>query len=231
MTISPPKTAAYGYYYAVLFTPTLSVNSKSTEKFKSANAILALVNVQSPNENNVLSAKSFTSSKSSYQYLPATFSVTVHNSGNIFTVPTGDIFISRTRNGPAIDTLSFNSGGGNVLPGTNRAFQVQWTDGFPVYQDKLINGQAQDYKNGKPVQQLHWDFTKVPKFRYGKYYARLVLVYNNGGRDVAVNGVVSFWVVPWSLILSVVGGLIALIVFWEFIKRLIKQLRKKVARK
>jgi len=230
MTIQVPKTAAFGYYYAVLFAPSTTVAGKNNESFKGDNAVLVLLNATAPNENNTLSVKSFTASKSSYQYLPASFSVTIHNSGNVFTVPRGDIFISRTPNGPVINSIDLNSGGGNILPQTDRTFVVQWTNGFPVYQPKLVNGQSLLYKNGKPVEQLKWDFTKVPEFRYGKYYARLVLVYNNGSGDEAVKGLLSFWVVPWSLIFSAIGTVIAIIVLWEVIKRLSRRLRKRVRR-
>jgi hypothetical protein len=197
-SINVPKTAAYGYYYAVLFEPSVVVNGTgTTNKVKGANAVLILLNASVPNEVNSLTIKSFSVSKKVYQYLPASFSVTVHNAGQIFTVPTGDIYISRTLNGKAIDTLPINSGSGNVLPGTNRIFTSTWSNGFPDYQEKRVNGQIVSGKNGLPVQQLNWNIANASKFRFGKYYARLVLVYNDNGRDVAVNGVVSFWVIPW----------------------------------
>jgi hypothetical protein len=230
MTVQVPKTAAYGYYYAVLFVPGTTTAVSSTEKVKGANAIFVLLNAHVPNENNTLNVQSFTASKASYQYLPASFNVNVRNDGNVFTVPQGDIFISRTRNGRAIDTLDINSGQGNILPQSNRVFQVQWTNGFPVYQIKRIDGQIVANKHG-PIQQLKWDFTKVTSFRYGKYYAHLVLVYNNGSRDVTVNGVVSFWVVPWSLIAYIILTIVGIIVFWEALKRLIKKLRHKIGKK
>src|ERR1039458_7537747 len=136
MTVRVPKTASFGYYYAVLFVPSTTATGNNTEKFKGANAIFVLLNAHVPNENNTLSVQSFSVSKASYQYLPASFSVNVHNDGNVFTIPRGDIFISRTKNGHAIDTLDINSGQGNILPQSNRVFQVQWTNGFPVYQLK-----------------------------------------------------------------------------------------------
>ena len=193
MTIALPKTAAYGYYYAVLFAPSVisSTPNNVTNKVKSANAILVLLNAHTPNENNTLSVRSYSSDKASYQYLPAGFSIHVHNQGNIYTAPSGDIYISRTKNGKPIDTININQAEGNVLPGTNRVFHVTWTNGFPVYQYKRIDGQIVSDSKGQPVQQLQWNLTKIPEFRYGKYYAKLVLVYNNGSRDIPINGEVS----------------------------------------
>ncbi|MBA3757574.1 hypothetical protein H0X09_01800, partial [Candidatus Saccharibacteria bacterium] len=51
----------------------------------------------------------------------------------------------------------------------------------------------------------------VQKLRFGHYTADLVLVYNDGQRDVPVTASVSFWVVPWRL-LGVIFGLAVLIV-------------------
>jgi hypothetical protein len=226
MTVRVPKTAAFGYYYAVLFAPSAVIPGTSSEKIKGANAILILLNVHAPNENNALSVQSYTADKASYQYLPATFSVNVRNNGNIFTIPSGDIFISRTKNGPTIDTLDINSSQGNVLPQSNRVFQAQWTNGFPVYELKRINGQIVSDKKGKPVEQLQWNTSKISVFRWGRYYARLVLVYNNGSRDVAVNGVVSFWVIPWLLLLGLLLFLLLLgLGSWTIVRNIVKRTR------
>lgn len=200
MTINVPKTAAFGYYYAVIFSPTGSNASIPGNTFKGANAVLVLLNARATGEVNQLQIASFTSDRRVYQYLPATLSVKVHNSGDVFTAPRGDIYISRTPNGPVIDTLPINSGAGNVLPGTNRIFQIIWDDGFPVYQSKRINDQIVSDKNGKPIMELNWDLTHLAKFRFGRYYARLVMVYNDGSRDIPLQAQVSFWVIPWLLI-------------------------------
>jgi hypothetical protein len=228
MTISLPKTAAFGYYYAVLFVPNVNVHAsaQNTNTVKGANAVLVLLDAHTPNDNNSLKVQSYQVDKSSYQYLPVSFSVKVRNTGNIFTVPEGDIYISRTEGGPAIDTLDINSGAGNVLPGTNRIFEAQWTDGFPVYQLKRVNGQIVSDKKGQPVQQLAWNINKITKFRYGKYYAHLVLVYNDGGRDIPINGEVSFWVVPWLLLVGLLVFLgLVLVGLWTILRHLIKPLK------
>lgn len=229
MSIALPKTAAYGYYYAVLFVPNTITNTLGsvTNKIKGANAVLVLLNARAPNENNALNVQSYTADKSSYQYLPVNFSVKVHNNGNIYTVPSGDIYISRTKNGKTIDTIDINKGGGNVLPATNRVLQAEWSNGFPAYQLKRINGQIVSDSKGNPVRQLKWDITKISEFRYGKYYARLVLVYNDGSRDIPINGEVSFWVIPWLMliVLSVVSILL-LLGLWTIVRSSIKRLKR-----
>lgn len=203
MTISPPSTASLGYYYSVLFVPKVinQTLNTPTNTIKGANAILVLLDVHTKNQKTDLSVENFSAAKSVNQYLPVNFNVTVHNGGNIYTAPRGDIYISRTYNGQTIDTLDINDAAGNVLPGTDRVFSTSWTNGFPVFQDKRINGQILSNKNGVPIQQLNWDLKNASNFRFGKYYAHLVLVYNNGSRDIAINGEVSFWVIPWFILL------------------------------
>ncbi len=214
MTINPPKQAAFGYYYAVVFsqdtggqTPT----APNTSQLNGATATLILLNVQAPGEKRQLTVTSFKSSRGLYEYLPATFSVTVHNGGNIYTAPTGNIFISRDHVHD-IAVLNVNSGGGNILPKSNRIFQATWSDGFPVFATKRDHGQIISDNQGKPIEQLQWNSNRVGKFRFGHYYAHLLLVYDNGTRDVPINAEVGFWVLPWKILPLILGLLILLVV-------------------
>lgn len=221
MTISLPDYAALGYYYAVLFKPSVAVTAKShTNILKSSNAILVLLNAQSSNEHPQISVTSFISNKKLYEYLPATFSINVYNDGNIYLPPAGDIYISRTSNFKnIIDTLPVNTTAGNVLAGTSRVYTTEWTDGFPVFVPKTIDNQPVLNQQGKPVEQLQWNFSQIHKFRFGEYYAKMVLVYNNGTHDVPIVATVSFWVIPWKLIIgfiffiACIVGLVILVIY------------------
>ena len=202
MTIDVPKSAAFGYYYAVVFSPATGPQSiPGINTFRGANAVLVLLNVHTPGERSKLEIAGFSASQHVYQYLPVDLMVTVHNPGDIYAAPRGDVYISRTENGPAIDTIELNKGQGNVLPGTNRNFTVSWDDGFPVYQAKRVNGQIVADASGKPEQELTWDVSHLNRLRIGRYYARVVMVYSDNGRDVPVQAVVSFWVIPWVILL------------------------------
>ena len=232
MTVSLPRTASLGYYYAVLFTPNVNVYSHSNT-VKGSNAILVLVNTNSSNEVKQLKIKSYSSQKSLYQFLPANFNIDVQNTGNIHLAPEGDVYISRTVSGKSIATLQFNNGGGNVLPQSDRIFKVQWNDGLPAYENTVVNGHTIVNSSGQPKQHLVWSSTKsISKIRFGKYYAHLVLVYNNGLEDVPVSGYVSFWVIPWEFLLICVFIVVATIALfstalWRMNKGVVKGLRKK----
>jgi hypothetical protein len=203
MTISLPVNANLGYYYAVLFQPLLSIKSqKGASTYLSSNAILVLVDTGSTNEVRRLEVSSFTATKKLYEYLPATFNVKVHNSGNIFLPPVGSIYITRTETlSNVIATLGVNKVGGRVLPESSRVFSASWDQGFPSYVPATLDGQPVDKKNGQPVLHLQWNYADANNFRFGKYYAHLVLAYSNGQRDIPIVATVSFWVIPWKLIL------------------------------
>ena len=196
MTITVPKSAAFGYYYAAVFsraTPPVKTSSRQNVLIGSS-AVLVLLDVQSPNAKRVATIRSFTADKKFYEFLPAEFSLKIKNSGNVHLIPTGNIFISKGKK--QIASLSVNEARGNVLPASNRTFTAVWTDGFPYYVNKELNGKVVLDKNDKPVQQLKWDYAKIPDMKFGRYTARMVLAYDDGRKDVPLEATVSFWVIP-----------------------------------
>jgi hypothetical protein len=213
MTINLPSYASLDYYYAVVFKPqisTVSTNNKSI--IKAGNAILILLDAKTPNAKPQLQLSSFIATKKLYEYLPVNFTVNVANTGNIYLPPTGDIFISKSSTFKTnIVSIPINSDGGNVLPGSSRIFNLSWANGFPVFQPKTINGQKIVDKKGNLIQQLQWNFSNANQFRFGKYYAKIVMAYNNGTMDVPVEATLSFWVIPWK-ILSIAAVVVVLMV-------------------
>lgn len=237
MTIKPPKEAAFGYYYAVVFsqdngqTPVVG----SQNKVNGAVASLVLLDVQAAGQKRQLDVASFTASKKLYQYLPSTFTVKVKNVGNIHTIPSGNIFISRAGSKEFLATLSLNKEQGNILPKSSRTFTAEWNDGFPNYQTKRQNGQVVTDKTGQPVTEMNWELKNANKFRIGQYTASLTMVYNDGSRDVPVSGEVSFWVIPWVpiliLITVVLLVLFGLYVMVRGVQRRIRAVGKKQSNK
>lgn len=203
MTIKLPPSANLGYYFAAVFSPQLPTSGgQRTTSFKGSNGILILIDTGSSNERKLVNLASFKATKGLYEYLPATFNVTLHNSGNIFLAPFGNIYISRSAsNISALAALKVNPNSGNVLPHSSRTFSASWSDGFPVFKPKIVDGQVVTGAGGLPVEQLTWDFSKASSFRFGKYYANLTVIYMNGTRAVPITGQLSFWVIPWKLLL------------------------------
>ncbi len=234
MTVNVPKTAAFGYYFAVEFTeanPPVKQNGTGTS-IQGAVASFVLLNAQAPGETKQLKVTSFSADHQVYEFLPATFSVRLHNSGNIFASATGNIFIMRGSKQVAV--LNVNENHGLIIPGSNRLFTTSWDSGFPVYKTVYDgNGQPLRDKDGGIKKQLSWNFSQVSKLRFGHYTAKLALIYNDGQRDVPITGTLSFWVVPWRVIvftILIIAGpavLVYLIMKRRFNKRLERE-RKKI---
>jgi hypothetical protein len=206
MTIKTPPTAALDYYYAVLIKPQVSNVSPLhvTSTIKGYNAVLVLLDAASPNAKPALTVSSFSANHGIYEYLPATFSVDTKNTGNVYIPPAGDIYISKSSSfNNVINIVPINASQGNVIPGYSRNFIEQWTNGFPLFVAKTVDGQPVTDKRGNVIETLTWNFAQTNKFRFGKYYAKMVLVYNNGARDVPISAVVSFWVIPWKIISAI----------------------------
>ena len=214
MTINLPKYASLGYYYAVVFKPQVAtVSAKNNSVIKSGNAILVLLDAKTANANPQLQLASFVATKKLFEYLPVNFSVNIRNSGNIYLPPDGDIFISKNSNFKTnIETIPINPAGGNVLPESNRVFNLTWDNGFPVFKPKTINGQRIVDAKGNQVQQLQWNFSDANNLRFGKYYAKLVMTYNDGTREIPVVATLSFWVIPWKILSVIVVITILLII-------------------
>jgi len=229
MTINVPKTASFGYYFAVEFTSAEQPARASGNgtAIQGAVASFVLLNAQAPGEIRQMRVSSFSAEHRFYEFLPAQFTIRLHNSGNVYAGASGNIFIMR--GSKQVGVINVNASHGLVLPGANRLFSAAWDSGFPVY--KVADGpdgQPLKDKDGKPKLKLNWDFSQLSKLRFGRYTAKLALVYNDGTRDVPITGTLSFWVVPWRLvavvvlIIALVAGLILYVVV---LRRRLKKLK------
>ncbi len=223
MTIAIPKTAAFGYYLAATFSRAEDIKPTGAEAVVAgSSATLVLLAVNSPNTKRQLTPVSFTADHKFYEFLPATFNIKLRNAGNIHVVPKGNIFITKGKK--PVSTIDVNDSGGNILPNSNRIYTAAWKDGFPVYVPKLQDGKP-IIKNNQPEMTLKWDFTQVPKLRFGKYTASFTMAYNDGTRDIPLTGSVSFWVVPWRVIgVLVFVSIFMIIGLQSTVKKIIRKL-------
>ncbi len=208
MTINLPKTAAFGYYFAVEY---LRANTEQAQPGKAvargAVATFILLNAQAPGASRQAKIVSFSADRKSYEFLPANFTIKIRSTGNVHVAPHGNIFILHGKK--QISSIPVNAVEGNILPGSSRFFQASWNDGFPVYIAKNNNGAPVFDKNGNQAKTLKWDFSKANHLRFGHYTAHLVMVYDNGTRDVPMDAFVSFWVIPWRII----GAALLILIF------------------
>jgi hypothetical protein len=232
VTISFPKTAAFEYNYAVEFmragdTITPNGGGKVTTGLAGGTAVLLLANVESPGAHRSLKLSSFGIEHKFVEFLPDTFDVNLYNDGNVYQEPLGSIFVTQGKN--QIASLVFNQAKGNILAGSHRVYKNTWIDGFPHYEVKrdksgktvqdrhgtvetaLNYGLANDNSTADPTSDAtntNADMKKesnnpLAHFRFGKYTARLVAVAEDDyGRDVPITSQITFWVIPWRILLA-----------------------------
>ena len=209
-TINVPKDAAFGYYYAITFSRAQkeTVSGPRQTAIVGATATLVLLEVRVPNAKREVEVLEFSGDHKFYEFLPVTFTVKLKNKGNVHVAPRGNIFISKGKN-KDLAIVEMNPEKGNLLPDSNRIFEAKWIDGFPLYSPKIENEKEIHDDRGNLVYKLKWDFSQTHKLRWGHYTANMLLVYDDGKRDQAIEGKVSFWVVPWRL---AIGGIMIPIV-------------------
>jgi hypothetical protein len=232
MKVDVPKSAAFGYYFAVEYLRASDVSPQPGKAVAhGAVATFILLNADAKGAKRQAQIVSFSADKKSYEFLPANFTVKVKSTGNVHVAPYGNIFI--LKGNKQVDAIDVNSNRGNILPGGSRFFASSWSNGFPVYQVKAgPDGQPLLDKKGQPQKTLKWDFSHANRLRFGHYTAHLVMVYDNGQRDVPMEAVVSFWVVPWrvvGMIIGLVALIAALVVYIVILRRRLKHVTKRSA--
>lgn len=222
VTFAVPPSASFGYYYAIVFSRAgdpLKPKDGQTG-FTGGTAVLALLEAKVPNAKREVIVTDFRANRKWYEFLPATFTVRLQNTGNVHIAPRGNIFVGR-ENEDSNNALEVNLEKGNILPNSFREFSVDWTDGFPAYREKMENGKGVRDEQGNVVKELVWDWKEASKFRWGKYQAKLLLVYDDGKRDVPIEGTVDFWVLPWKIMLA--AGVVVILIslgFWSMMSKI-----------
>jgi len=204
-TFTFPSNAAFGYYYAFVFSRTteeIGVED-NTAAVTNRYAILGLIEAVNPNAVKELSLLEFSTDKKFYEFLPTKFIIKVNNIGNIHLIPAGNIFVDK-KNETNVGVLEFNLSDGSILPNSYRIFNTSWEDGFPIFINKEENGKLILNKKGKVKQKILWNFENFKNFRIGRYTAKLLLIYDDGERDIPIEASTSFWVIPWRIILALI---------------------------
>lgn len=218
ITLNTPQDTGFSYNFAVVIARSEQPVAKPGQQtIIGSVAVFTLVTVDRPGAVRKFSITDLQSDKRSYEFLPASFSIKLKNDGNTIVQPVGNVFIQRSSTSQPITTLPLNPNGSYLLPGVNRTLSFNWAEGFPSYQD------SKTADNAPVSQKLIWDWSKAQQFRFGKYVAKVVAVYNDGQRDVPVVSEVSFWVIPWKLLLMLFVTILILVVgVTVIIRKLIK---------
>lgn len=214
VTINPPKESAFGYYYAFVFSRAeVPKPTPGQATLTGGSAVLVLLDVAVPGAKRSVVLDSFTTDRKIYEFLPVNFSARLHNNGNVHAAPRGNIFIKNSQ-GKEVALLEVNFQKGNILPNSKRIFEASWDQGFPLYKNRVIDNAVVRDEEGDIIQDLEWNFTELNNLRMGRYTASLVMVYDDGFRDVPIEGEVSFWILPWRILAA--GFLVISLVLFGF---------------
>lgn len=217
ITINLPEAAGFSYPFAVVISRVQEdpLDATNGKRLEGSIAVFTLVNIDKPGATRKLELESVTTSQPIYEYLPANITVKLKNTGNSIVQPYGNLYIQRDSTAPPLSVLSLNEADSYLLPNATKDFTLTWDDGWPVHVTQ----------NDKP--HLDWGIESDSHFRFGKYTANVVAVYNDGTRDIPVSGEVSFWVIPWKLFLAALV-LIVLIGFgiWSILRHIGRLLQR-----
>lgn len=229
-TFTVPKEASFGYYYAFVFTRVKDKEDLAPKETAvvGGTATLVLLEARVPEAKREIAVAEFSTDKTVYEFLPVNFTVSLKNAGNVHVAPRGNIFLSRGDD-KDVALLELNPGKGSILPDSTRVFDTAWKDGFPVYEETIEDGKVVLDELGKQTYHLTWNFENASNLRIGKYTAKMLLVYDDGTRDIPIEGVVSFWVMPWRLLGAAI--FIALFFFIGMKSSVVKIWRKVIPKK
>ena len=215
-TINIPKDGAYGYYFAISFEEVKNGQTgKSGAQLTGATAVPILLDVRKEGTKAEAKILEFKTANYVNEYLPVDFTVKVENTGNIHVKPHGNIFIT-SGSAKSLASLDVNPNQGSVLPQSARIFTASWLDGFAVMEPVVIDGQPKLDNKGKPQQHLVINWDRLTSFRIGRYDANLLLIFDNGTKDIPLETNLSFWVFPYKLVTGMLVGLIIIVLLVRF---------------
>ena len=198
--INVPKDAEPGGHYAVFrFTGQAPELEESGVALSASLGSLVLLKVsgnvqQKADIVDYYSANSQFAKAGFFEGAPINFVERIHNSGNVHINPTGTIEVTDIF-GRKVDTLQ-------------------------------VNGSLSDPKNPPrailPASTRKFDQTLNKPWMFGRYQAKLHLTYGEQNQQ-NLDSVISFWVIPYKLILLVIATLILLVLLLRFVHKKYKQ--------
>lgn len=201
VTIRIPANAPSGGYYAALFFSRKQTSDEPLAMLPRL-GILFFVRVTGPAVERLSLVDFATDVDTRYEHLPIGFRVLLANEGNVHLVPQGVVTV-KNMFGSTVARLRVNPEASKILPSSERAFTLAWTKGAMSDGEGFWQGLMREWS----------------QFAIGRYRATLAL--EGAGFDMTVEETIEFSVWPWRTGVALVGGLIALILFYFVFKRVV----------
>jgi hypothetical protein len=203
MIVVPADAEPGGHYATIFFARGAGAVKGSGVGIAEEVGVLLLVNVPG-NVRESLEVASFrVAGPTATNRLPVAFELRVKNTGSVHERPAGTIDI-RNMLGNLVVRVDANPKRAAILPSSVRRLTGAWTEA--------------------PLSEGHGFFTQAAdewrNFGFGKYTATIDAAYGSHANRIASSSV-SFWIIPWHLILIALGILIALIVLIAVYNRML----------
>lgn len=152
-----------------------------------------------------------------FEYPPVQFMARVKNDGNTHFKPQGNIFLYH--GDKQIAAIQINEDEGNILKDSIRLFEEDvWggsNDTF-ISRVEVLDDKGEpvtdDEGNIKTKINLNWN--KLTNIAFGKYEAKLAVVFDGENGKEVIKDSVTFWVIPWKLLLILLAIVVVLISIW-----------------
>mgnify|MGYP001560033360 CR=1 FL=1 len=219
--INIPKDAEPGGHFAADFWGTSPGRGSGQLTIGTKTGMLVLLSVNGElREQAGLVDFDLHNSKNFYKQLPVGFQYRFSNQGNDRVKPAGSIII-RSILGWTVKKVDANPFDGNVLPGTTRKFNPEWSKRDSVDQRDQKQDRNEKYSFKQEVKD-EWH-----NFAVGIYRAKVVASFGAANQTVKSNAVY-FIVFPWELILII---LIIAIPIYFTLRILLRRYNRSVIRK
>lgn len=214
----PSNAEAGGHFAAIFWGTTPSVTGASAVSIGAKIGTLILLSVPgNVKEDGGLVSFSTVDKKFLHTTLPVSFEYRFKNDGGDRIKPVGKITMHDLVYIPE-DRIDANPGGGNILPGSTRRFNIDW----------VKNPRDKDYvaPTGVFAQFFDQALYEWNNFAIGPYFAKLDLLYGTSANRVSKTAF--FFVFPWQLLICLI--VIGTIVFWGG-KKLISKYNRHIIKK
>jgi hypothetical protein len=194
----PENPSPGGKYSAIVITKKASVERLSTNgaglKDKIAYQMLGTISGTEKRNSEILD---FTVNKNIFWHWPnegATFTITLKNSGNTTFLPSGDVFVHQGAITKSPWTSPFNKDELVILPENTRSYEVEWKATGPLL------------KNTASGLTINLDY-----FRVGRYHATAKVGFDQQGKRVVADRMVTFWILPIPLIVAILTVILVIL--------------------
>jgi hypothetical protein len=207
----PQKAEPGGHYAAIFFSTLPQTNQDSSVGVGAKTGVLFLINVTG-NIKEAATVESFhalshdnviyAQETSFFDRLPVNFELRVRNDGSVHVLPTGTIRITNMF-GNTVATVPVNPSNGRVLPNSVRKVRSSWGPDDLPEQGGFFTEFQSEWKG----------------FGLGRYTASADAAY--GLKHQALAASVSFWIIPWRLLLAAFLALCLLVLFLKGYNRMV----------